>query len=63
MAGAFKWPSLLWRFVKCWLNLSLREEPLLSMLDVFRPGWVSYRKRPFQGAVVSLLPRMTEYAA
>ena len=43
-------------FLKCQPNLSLREQPLLPVLDVFSVDWV----RPFQGAAASLLPRMTE---
>jgi len=58
MTGAFKWSSLLQHFLQCLPNLSLREEPLLPVLDVFGAGWVW--KRPFQGAATSLLPKMTE---
>jgi len=43
---------------ECLPNLSLREKPLLPVLDVFAAGWVG--KRPFQGAAASLPPKMTE---
>jgi len=32
------WPSLLQHSLKCQLNLSLREQPLLPVLDVFKLG-------------------------
>jgi len=40
MTDAFTWPSLFRHSLKCLLNLSLREQPLLPMLDVFNVGWV-----------------------
>jgi len=41
-----------------WLpNLSLWEQPLLSVLDVFSVGWVGIR--PSQGAAAEMLPKMT----
>jgi len=40
---------------KCQLNLSPREQPLLTALDVFGMGWVI--KRPSQGAAAEMLPK------
>ena len=42
---------------KCQLNLSIREQPLLPVLDVFSMGWII--KRPSQGAAAEMLPKMT----
>jgi len=41
---------------KCQLNLSLRQQPLLSALDVFGMGWVIKRPSQGQGAAVEMLP-------
>ena len=40
---------------KCQLNLSIREQPLLPVLDVFGMGCVM--RRPFQGAAAEMLPK------
>jgi len=44
MTGAFAWPCLLRHCLKCHPNLSLREQPLLPMLDVLSAGLVGKRK-------------------
>jgi len=56
MTGAFTWPSRLWHFFKCLLNLSLQEQPLLPVLDVFNADWAHV----FQGAAGCLFQRITE---
>jgi len=40
---ASTWPSLLRLFSKFLLHLSLPEQPLLPVLDVFSVGWVRIR--------------------
>jgi len=45
MTGAFKWLFLFRHFLKCLQNLSLQEQSLLPMVDVFCVGWG--RKIPF----------------
>ena len=46
------WSSQLRYFLKCSLNLLLREQPLLPVLDVFGGGWVGIH--PFQGTIAPL---------
>jgi len=55
--GAFTWPSLYNICYKCQPNLSLQEQLLLFVLDVFGMGWVIIR--PSQGAAAEMLPKMT----
>jgi len=57
MTDAFMWPSPLRHLFKCLLNLSLREQPLLPVLDVFSVGSVGIH--PSHGAAAELLPEMT----
>jgi len=57
MTGAFTWLSLYDIHYKCQLNLSLREQPLLPVLNVFGMGWVI--TRPSQSAAAQMLPKMT----
>jgi len=45
-------------FPNCLLKLSIREQPLLPVLDVVCADWVGIRS--FQRVAASLLPRMTE---
>jgi len=54
-------PVATFHCLKCSLKLSLREQPLLPVVDVFSAGWVG--KALFQGTVASLLPKMTQEPA
>jgi len=47
-------------FLKCLLNLSPREQPLLLALDMFSVKLVE--QRPSQGAAAEMLPKMTRDA-
>jgi len=58
MTGTFMWPYLLRRLLNILPNLSVREQPLLPVLDVFSAGWVEIR--PSQGAAAEMLPKMTQ---
>jgi len=57
MTGAFKWLSPLRHFLKCLLNLSLREQPPLPALDMLNLGWVG--ERLARCAAAEILPKMT----
>ena len=52
--SAFEWPSSFRHLLKCLQNLSLRDQPLLTVLDMLGADWVG--KRPLQEAAASLLP-------